>query len=1232
VSSTRQNPRTLVCSLFCALLVVSAAMAQTILGSVAGTVTDATGAVMVGSSVTLIHDKTGDSRKSTTNDEGRFVFAAIQPGTYTIKVESQGFQTLEQKGVIVTANENLAMGRLSMVPGQVTETVTVTTGADRVETDSTDLTARLTASQIELISTKGRDITSLLRTVPGTSYETDIESGGGGFGTQMPQISGMRGRSTVVTINGLNASEPSGSNLLSMNITQDAVEEVKVLRNNYGAEFGNNGGAMVNVVPKQGGLEYHGSAYYFGRNEWLNANNFFSNRAGLPRALYRHNTWGFTIGGPLYIPKVMPQWFEKRLFFFFSLERPKTLTPQDLRQVTVPTAAERSGDFSNSFTGFAAGAPTRALVTDPTLTGSCTATVTTACFRDPSRATAANPQGLHIIPQNRFDANGRILLNYYPLPNRNSNPAANDFFNYVVQRSVDAPKWGKLFRVDFKPTSKDSIFVHGQAWTADNEGLQTPGWPGGTPPDANVWGISSHYLYKDNGLTISYVRLFTQNIVNEFSMGLRHDSEEFIPSDGEIDRLSRSALGYTAPQLFAANNTLGTIPRATGFSGVAGRPANINWLDRWGEAGKDYILPSVTDNFSWNKGAHSMRFGIFMERMLNREAPGGNWSGTYDFGNATGFTAANGNTGFAYANALIGTFNSYQESTARPFTNLKRLMIQWYAQDQWKINRQLTLNYGLRMGFASQWYQRDLRASNFVPGAWSASTAPALYQPFCTVATRPCPAASQRALNPITGQQIPLTGTNVGLVGAVVPGSGNLTNGIVLQTGANVPNGFKEVDPIVWEPRLGIAWDLGGRGKTVFRLMGGVYHAPRTGGGTTGGNLVNNPPFLSNLTINFGTIANLSNLIGTSLVRPSALNAVEDHSHTPVTYNYQLGVQQDIGFKTIVEVSYVGSQSRYLGERRNINQVPDGSRFLPQYQNPFTAVGAVANDFMRPFRGYGDINRVTYSGRSNYNALQVQATRRYASGFVFGLAYTWSRTLDYANDDSSDVNFGRPYRLFNYGPADFDQSHIFAVNYIWEIPKVERWRNWFTEYVVNGWTVSGMTNLVSGRPKSVTATYSGTPSATNGVITDFTGGQINGRPNIICNPQRSDGGPVGVATNGTPIFVDQTCLAPPSRIGDIGNMRRNFLRLPGVINFDLAVFKNFKLTERFNLQFRWETYNLFNHTNFSDIDGNITFAVVDANRDGNIAPGDYTITSSTFGQPTAARFPRVMQGSLRISF
>jgi len=753
---------------------------------------------------------------------------------------------------------------------------------------------------------------------------------------------------------------------------------------------------------------------------------------------------------------------------------------------------------------------------------------------------------------------------------------------------------------------------------------------------------------------------------------MRHDSEGFIPGDGEIERLQRSALNYTAPQLFPQNNRLGTIPRATNWGGVrapSNGVANINWLDRWGEVGNDYIKPSFADNVTITHGDHSLKFGVYYERLKNGEAPGGQWSGVFNFaGNDNNFTNTLGNTGYAYANAIIGNFRNYQESSARPFTNLRLTQVQWYAADQWKINRRFTVNYGLRFGYHSPFEQIDGQGSNFVPSLFDPSKAVALYEPFCASNANPkpvpCPANLRRALNPITGQTFALVGSNANLIGAIVPNSGDPNNGLALGSDPNTPTGYRVTKAIDVEPRLGFAWDLTGDGNTVLRAHAGIYHAPRVGGGTTGGNLVNNQPANRTFTIDFGNINDLQNLIGTAITTPSNLNAVEVDSHTPSIYNFSLGIQREIGFKTVLEVSYVGSFARHLGQRININEIPDGAKLGTNNISPVTG-SRLPDAFLRPYRGYGDIQMVTWAGTSNYNSLQVQANRRYTRGFQAGLAYTYSKSFDYANDDASDISFGRPYKAFNYAPSDFDQTHILTVNYIYDVPALSRkfGNNGFVSAILDNWQISGTTSYASGKPKAIAlsnTTFSSTaatiskgqpcpvgsiPGAQVGEtqvctpITDFTGGGINARPFMVCDPMA---GNFGVDSTGTPRAFNVECFAKPFATGQIGNMPRNPIRMPSIFNNDLAFFKNIKFSEKHALQLRWEIYNIFNHANFRDVDTTPTWGLVVNNPSttspkaacslANVCTASFQQTNARFGAVLAARTPRVMQASIRFSF
>jgi hypothetical protein len=297
-----------------------------------------------------------------------------------------------------------------------------------------------------------------------------------------------------------------------------------------------------------------------------------------------------------------------------------------------------------------------------------------------------------------------------------------------------------------------------------------------------------------------------------------------------------------------------------------------------------------------------------------------------------------------------------------------------------------------------------------------------------------------------------------------------------------------------------------------------------------------------------------------------------------------------------------------------------------------------------------------YSGTSNYNGLQVQVNRRYTRGFQYGVAYTYSKSFDYANDDSSDVSSPRPYKAFNYAASDFDQTHIFTVGYIYDVPKLsQRWNNAVTRAIFDNWQISGTTSYATGRPKNLSVSYtSGTVTITAGqtcpagsaltsatvctMITDFTGGTVNGRPNILCDPTK---GASGFDKTGSPYVINVGCFTNPTNATNrFGNMPRNSIRIPAIFNSDLAFFKNVRLGERREIQLRWEMYNLFNRANFDDIDGSMVFGLVQVNptpgtactATGNTCTAVIQQTRNSFGTPTTARTPRVMQASIRINF
>jgi hypothetical protein len=374
-------------------------------GTITARVVDGAGAVVPGADVVLTDERTGAARTAVSDPRGDVQFVAMPPGVYSVRVSLQGFRTLERVGNVLTASGQLALGDLTLALGNLSEVITVESTGTKVETDNSDYSALLTSKQIEQIQTKGRDVMSLLRLLPGVRYENDIEAMGDSFGSNVPNVGGQRRAWNQVTVDGLNGNELSGTSRFSSAINLDAIAEVKVLLNTYKAEFGRSGGANIQIVSKSGSSDYSGGLYWYGRRDQWNATPWENNRNGLAKPKYHFDTYGATLGGPVVIPGLVSQRDDKKLFFFYSLEAPQVERPGPVRLYRMPTERERRGDFSQTFD-----LNGRLInIRDPQRTGACSVTTGgPGCFPG------------NVIPADRIDSSTRNLLDRLPLPNNSS--------------------------------------------------------------------------------------------------------------------------------------------------------------------------------------------------------------------------------------------------------------------------------------------------------------------------------------------------------------------------------------------------------------------------------------------------------------------------------------------------------------------------------------------------------------------------------------------------------------------------------------------------------------------------------------------------------------------------------------------------------------------------------------------------------------------------------------------
>lgn len=507
-----------ICSTFVILFVFGiAALAQTTSGSISGSVADRAGAVIPGASVTVTEDSRKFSLTAISDETGRFVFAQVPPGTYTISIEIPGFKRFEQKNVVLSANDRLALGVVNIDVGQLTESIEVTTEAAILKTESAERSDTLVARQIENIGVNGRSPLALMALVPGVVATGDFRTGGPqGLGNI--SANGSRANQNQFTINGISNVDTGSGGTVNVTISQDSVQEFKVLAGVYQAEYGRSAGTQITVVTKSGTSEFHGSGYWFHRHDSLNANTWLNNRQGLPRGLQRFNDVGYTIGGPIK---------KDKLFFFFSQEYQRQLRPQAVRRRTVPTELERNGDFSQSVDSSGRPFP---YIKDPLSTQPCSSSNTAGCFKDGGV--------LGRIPTDRLYGPGVALLKMLPLPNA----AGNVGFNYQSQISDSYPRREDLVRFDYNMSSKSRFFGH---WLYNANTYDS--YYGSFVLGVTVPITPIEYKNPGHGLAVGHSYTINPTTTNEFNIGLTNNS---IDIDATTDALTRKKSGAALPLLY----------------------------------------------------------------------------------------------------------------------------------------------------------------------------------------------------------------------------------------------------------------------------------------------------------------------------------------------------------------------------------------------------------------------------------------------------------------------------------------------------------------------------------------------------------------------------------------------------------------------------------------------------------------------------------------------------------
>lgn len=1176
------------------------ATAQTTSGQIRGTVVDAQSLPLAAAKIVLAESTTGNTKGATTDVRGNFVFPALNPGTYQLQIEAPGFKTLKQEGIVLTASEERSVGSLVLAVGTVSETVEVTANGVQVQTASGENSALITNDQIQNLQSRGRDVITFLRILPGVNGAADNDAAGGSFGTATPTINGIRQGFNNVTIDGQNRMNSDVTGTDSALISMDAIQEVKVLTNGYQAEYGRNAGGTVSMVTKGGTRTFHGTAYEFFRNEDLNANSFLRKQTASTATrppLYRYNTFGGTVGGPLYVPGKFNV-SRNKLFAFFNIEKFLITTPGNLLTSQLPTAAERSGDFSQSgVSGSSIAVPKDPLTGLPFPGNKVPAAGSPGCGVSFSCASPI----------------GQAILNYFPAAFTGSaltniEAVSGNTYNYQFQDIISDPKLQMGLRLDFSPTDKNNFTLTMRKSTMDQRGWQNII---GGPSNANFQNFYGHYKFSERGGVFNFRRVLTPKIVNELSAGYAYTSEtgaKLTPTAWDTIIRSKVGLGSLG-QLYPANNPNNLIPNIhfTLPNNQTGPNFNLDVNNRFPIIGYDIPI-NVLDNISYSRGEHLFKAGFYYEHYTAYRGLQGQSRGDFTWRSDNNDPNQTGNP---FADALIGHFNQYVEATSIASAKNVLQLTEWFVQDSWKVTRRVTLELGLRMGSASPLVFIHGDAAGFYPELYSKATAPPLNLARCVGDTLATPAhncggaTNRRALNPVTGQI--QAAALIGFYGST--NQSTLSDGSFAATPPGYTHGFTTGTGLQWSPRAGFAWDVFGNGKTAFRGNGALMKnmIGSTGSFVNGAKV--NPPTTFNPTSFYGNVGTYLSQAGN--LSPGSVTGWTRQYKPPTFYQYSLSVQHQLARNTILDVAYIGNMGRFLQETKALNSLPYGAHFLSSSVDATN--GGVLIDTLNPllpYPGYNGVTEYYWNGSSNYNGLQIQMNRRFTKTLQFGGAYTYSKTMDYGNSLPVYLNA----RARNYSVSASDQTHVLNINYAYTLPKLSRLMdNGFVREVFDGWTFSGISTFADGVPGIVNF------AAASGV--DWNGGGDGQRVNLTAPVQLSKG-----SRNYGKFFATQNVAMPTK--GDPGNEGRFSFRQPGISNYDMNLSKTFPLgSDKRNLLFRWEAYNVFNHSQFSTVNSTATF---------NTATGVIVPTSgaSTFGQiaPSSARNPRIMQGSLRFSF